>query len=47
MAVFDSEDKVLLTRRSENIGIFPNAWVLPGGHVENGETLEEAVIREI
>ena len=26
---------------------FPNAWVMPGGHVELGESLEEALIREI
>lgn len=27
--------------------IFPNAWVLPGGHIDNGESLEEGVVREI
>lgn len=27
--------------------VFPWAWVLPGGGVEHGETLEESVIREI
>ena len=27
--------------------IFPKAWVLPGGHIDLGETLETGVIREI
>lgn len=27
--------------------IFPNAWVLPGGHLDLGESLEQCIVREI
>lgn len=27
--------------------VFPNSWVLPGGHIDPGESLEEGVIREL
>ena len=27
--------------------VAPNAWVLPGGHLDPGETLEEGAAREI
>jgi len=47
MAVFDSEKRLLVTRRRETLKIFPSAWVLPGGHIELGESLEDGVIREI
>jgi 8-oxo-dGTP pyrophosphatase MutT (NUDIX family) len=26
---------------------FPNAWVLPGGHIEPFESMETSVIREV
>jgi len=39
--------RVLLTRRPSWMRIFPGAWVLPGGKVDGGETLSEAVVREI
>ncbi|XP_073465389.1 nucleoside diphosphate-linked moiety X motif 17-like isoform X2 [Aquarana catesbeiana] len=29
--------KVLLTRRTKTLSIFPNVWVPPGGHMEPGE----------
>ncbi|XP_063001856.1 nucleoside diphosphate-linked moiety X motif 17 [Elgaria multicarinata webbii] len=39
--------KVLLTRRSMNMTIFPNVWVPPGGHVEPDEQLLDAGLREL
>ncbi len=47
MAVFDSEDRILITRRNKKMKSFPGAWVLPGGHVEMKEELEEAGLREL
>lgn len=47
MAIMDCEGKVLLTRRPEYMRKFPWAWVMPGGHIEPGESLEDSVIREI
>ena len=39
--------KTLLTLRSANLRVFPNSWVLPGGHIDAGESLETGVIREL
>ncbi|KAM4663707.1 nucleoside diphosphate-linked moiety X motif 17 [Discoglossus pictus] len=39
--------RVLLTRRSRSLNIFPNVWVPPGGHVEPGEQLLQAGLREL
>lgn len=38
-------NKILLTKRK--IYPFQGYWVLPGGHVEYGEKVEKAVLREI
>lgn len=46
MAVIDVDGKVLLTRRSPRL-IFPNAYVLPGGHLDPGESLEQCCAREL
>jgi ADP-ribose pyrophosphatase YjhB (NUDIX family) len=42
-AIFDeTRQKVLITRRTDN-----GQWCLPGGHVEAGESVAEACVREI
>jgi 8-oxo-dGTP pyrophosphatase MutT (NUDIX family) len=41
------EAKVLLQLRSEDDYLYPNCWTLPGGRVEEGESLEQALLREV
>ncbi|XP_068718770.1 nucleoside diphosphate-linked moiety X motif 17-like [Montipora capricornis] len=42
-----SDGQVLLTRRARHMRTFPCVWVPPGGHVEQGETLNQAFLREL
>ena len=44
-AIIHKDDKVLATKRG--YGEFINMWEFPGGKIENSETKEEALIREI
>lgn len=39
--------EVLLQLRSEDDYLYPNCWTLPGGRVEDGESLEQAILREV
>ena len=41
------DGQVLLGRRAPHRRICPNTWDLIGGHLEPGETLEQALIREL
>ncbi len=41
-AVFDEEDRILLIQRADN-----QRWAMPGGLAEIGQTLSEAVLREL
>jgi len=44
-AVIIRDGKILLVKRNKNP--FKNRWALPGGFVEYGEKVENAVIREV
>lgn len=47
-AIVESADaRLLLTRRDACMKFFAKAWVFPGGHVEQGESVEQAVLREV
>lgn len=44
--IYNNEGKILMLLRSSNAIIEPNKWGLPGGHIDPGETPEQAVKRE-
>ena len=41
------DNKILLGLRSADRATFPGCWAVPGGHLEPGETAEEAALREM
>jgi 8-oxo-dGTP diphosphatase len=44
-AVVEKEGRILLARRNHEP--FYNHWCIPGGHIEYGEEVEEAMLREL
>lgn len=45
--VKNNEGKILFLRRSKEVDFEPDKYGLPGGHVDEGETFEQAAIREL
>ena len=43
----DRAGRILFERRSQNVGHFAGLWCTPGGAIDEGETAEEAIRREI
>lgn len=41
------EGQVLLCHRAPGRRWYPNVWDLPGGHVDRGESPQEALVREL
>ena len=46
IALVNGEDEILLSKRPQNKHL-PGFWEFPGGKVEEGETPEKALIREV
>ena len=46
MALIDKDGRVLITKRPKN-KIMANMWEFPGGKVEDSETPEIALVREL
>lgn len=42
-----NKDKILLQKRSANKKMAPNKWAITGGHIDQGETIIKAAIREV
>lgn len=45
-AIIEKDDKIFAAMRSED-GFMLNKWEFPGGKIEQGETDQEALIREL
>ena len=45
--IYDKQGRLLICKMPADRGVFPGQWGLPGGGVEQGELLEQALRREV
>lgn len=46
-AVIERDGDLLFGKKKSNVGPYPNTWHLIGGGVHEGESLNDAIIREV
>lgn len=46
-AVLVSRDQKIFLGRHRDGGVYENCWLIPGGGVDEGETVEQALVREM
>ena len=46
-AIIESENKILIAQRKSKDNLFGGLWEFPGGKIEDGETPEECMAREL
>ena len=44
--IYTKDNKLLLGKKSHG-GVYPDCWHIPGGGVEEGESKEQALVREV
>lgn len=45
--IHNDRGEILICKKPENLGVFAGQWALPGGGVEEGEKMGEALRREM
>lgn len=45
--IVDDDGRIFIQRRSKERKLFPDTWDIVGGHVEPGETISDALRREV